>query len=295
MINSFLIHTKSAFLMIMKLCPLRVFAFIFFSIGLLLITSCDEIGNETIEQTTLEYKIIGITAPTNYFYSASDSLLITSIQFQDSDNIDKIWASIKSIDSKVTITSRSDLFDDGNNQKNGDVKANDNIYSGRIAVSKKYSSGKYHIEYFLEDKVRKSPENVTKVASHIFNYNNNQIQYSPIISNLSIPNAVNREQSFVFAIKAEDQNGLADISQVYFKLYRPDGSLVDPQNGLGYFLMVDDGNLNVYGDQIAGDGIYSFKNLFSATAQLGKWKFEFQAADRSNRTSNIIIHEMTVN
>jgi hypothetical protein len=281
--------------MINKFGLQRVFTLSLSLIALLLMISCEEIGNETIEQSTFAYHIVGINAPTNFFYSAADSLLLTSIQFQDSEYIDKVWVSIKSLDGKVIITSRSELFDDGNIQKNGDTKAKDNIFSGKIGVSKKYSSGKYYVEFFLEDKIRKSPENITKVASHIFNYNNNQIQYSPVISNLSIPNTVNREQSFVFTIKVEDQNGLSDVSQVYFKLYRPDGTLVDPQNGLGYFLMVDDGNLNVYGDQIAGDGIYSFKNSFSVTAQLGKWKFEFQAIDRSNRTSNIIIHELIVN
>jgi len=102
-------------------------------------------------------------------------------------------------------------------------------------------------------------------------------------------------QSFVFSIEASDLNGLADIEGVFFRLYRPDGSLVlDTQNSLDFFLMHDDGNTEVFGDLVAGDGIYTFKNLFAQTAPIGMWRFEFQAQDRRNVLSNKIIHNIVV-
>jgi hypothetical protein len=114
-----------------------------------------------------------------------------------------------------------------------------------------------------------------------------------VISNLLLPSSVNRGDSFIFSIKVDDTNGSFDIAQVYFKLYRPNGTIVLNGND-DFFLMVDTGDANL-GDQTAGDGIYSFKNSFSSTAPTGLWKFEFQAKDRSGKLSNIISSNMMVN
>ncbi|MDQ7817016.1 MAG: hypothetical protein RDU14_08315 [Melioribacteraceae bacterium] len=296
MIFPFLIHTDSAyqqFLGKLGLNPLLKLFSIFFL--LLIFSACEEIPDGVIEQTKVYNKVKSISAPANFSFSQTDSILTTSIEFESSKYISKVWMKIKSENGSVTVNSSLQMLDNGNLAVNGDQKADDNIFSARVGIGKKYSNGKYFIEYYVEDNVKLSPENVTKVAVHFFNFNNNQVSYSPLISNLTIPNLVNRGESFVFTLKVEDQNGLGDISQVYFKLFRPDGTLADPQNGLGYFLMVDDGNLDVFGDQTAGDGIYSFKNLFSSTAQTGQWKFEFQAKDKSANLSNVIIHNMNVN
>lgn len=265
------------------------------SLSVLIINACEKIPDGIVEQAKLYYKVKTISAPANFSYSSADSTLITTIEFDNSKYINKVWLQIKSDDGSTTITSSSQMFDNGNSALNGDQKSNDNIYSAKIGISKRFSSGRYYINYFVEDNVKPVSENLAKVASHYFNYNNSQISYSPVISNLTIPNSVVRGETFVFTLKVEDGNGPGDISQVYFKLFRPDGSHVDPQNGLGYFLMVDDGNFDTFGDRTAGDGIYSFKNSFSATTQTGQWKFEFQAKDKSGNLSNTIIHLMTVN
>jgi hypothetical protein len=55
--------------------------------------------------------------------------------------------------------------------------------------------------------------------------------------------------------------------------------------------MVDDGDENL-GDEVAGDGIYSFKNIFAETAQVGVWKFEYSAVDKSGLKSNTIMHNL---
>lgn len=293
MIFSFLLHTSisccrfSRNINLSRRLLLLIFVVIFYA--------CEEIPDGIVEQTKVYNKVKNISAPQSFSYSVSDSSLLTRIEFEDSKYIAKAWLKIRSLDGTVTVISSSDLKDNGNLTVNGDLTANDNIFSARVGISKKFSSGKYLIEYFVEDNVKQNPENLSKVAVHIFDYNNNQVSYTPVISNLSIPASVNRGESFVFTLKAVDQNGPGDISQVYFKLFRPDGSLVDPQNGLGYFLMVDDGNFDVFGDQTAGDGIFSFKNSFGTTSQTGSWKFEFQAKDKSSNLSNIITHFMNVN
>lgn len=293
MIFSFFLHASVSypnFLRKINLSPRFLIVII-----ILIFSACEEIPEGIVEQTKVYNKVKNISAPLSFSYSVADSSLLTRIEFEDSKYISRAWLKIRSLDGTVTVISSSEMKDNGNLPVNGDLNANDNIFSARIGISKKFSSGKYLIEYYVEDNVKQSPENLSKVAVHLFDYNNNQVSYTPVISNLSIPSSVNRGDSFIFTIKAEDRNGPGDISQVYFKLFRPDGSLVDPQNGLGYFLMVDDGNFDVFGDQTAGDGIYSFKNSFGTTSQTGSWKFEFQAKDKSNYLSNVITHFMNVN
>ncbi|MEW6506288.1 MAG: hypothetical protein AB1432_00945 [Bacteroidota bacterium] len=296
MIFLFFIHFSNTYSRILNKSRKRILINISFTLILILSSiGCEKIPDGIVEQTKLYYNVKAVSAPVNFSYSASDSNLTTSIEFDDSKFINKVWLQIKSADGTTTITPSAQMLDNGNNASNGDLKANDNIFSTKVGISKKVSNGKYFIEYFVEDKVKTAPENLAKAASHSFTYNNNQISYPPVISNLTIPNSVARGESFIFTIKVEDGNGLGDISQVYFKLFRPDGSQVDPQNGLGYFLMADDGNFDIFGDRTAGDGTYSFKNFFAAATQTGQWKFEFQAKDKSGNLSNTIIHLMTVN
>jgi len=159
-------------------------------------------------------------------------------------------------------------------------------------MSRLNPNGKYQIEYFVEDNVNLPPNNSAKVGSALFTFDNNQNNLPPVISDVGLPASVNRGDSFLISVKVSDPNGLSDLYQVYFKLYRPDGSTVDPGNGLSYFIMFDDGTR---GDQTAGDGIYSLQNSFGSTAQTGTWKFEFQAKDYGGKLSNVITQNLTVN
>jgi hypothetical protein len=59
--------------------------------------------------------------------------------------------------------------------------------------------------------------------------------------------------------------------------------------------MVDNGDKEGFGDEKAGDGLFSFKNSFGTTSQTGNWRFEFQAKDKSNELSGVIIHNLQVN
>ena len=58
--------------------------------------------------------------------------------------------------------------------------------------------------------------------------------------------------------------------------------------------MADNGDLDVYGDEIAGDSTFSFKNSFGQTAPTGNWTFYFQAIDRSDETSEELMHILEV-
>ena len=75
------------------------------------------------------------------------------------------------------------------------------------------------------------------------------------------------------------------LGKVYFIVYKPDGSTNDSQLEL-----FDDGNIDDHGDLIAGDGIYSRLIQINETNDKGTYRFEFQAKDRSGKSSNIIDH-----
>lgn len=271
-------------------------------IGIVLIAttflSCDKIPDGIVESQSVDFGILAITAPTSVKYLPTDSTVIASVKLSNKNSVNVVWCKISSLDGSLIIKSQVVMFDDGNSNLNGDQLEGDGIYSCKYVIGRMNLNGLYQIEFFVEDNIRKSPDNLTKVGTQIFTFNNNQQNLAPVISNLSIPASVQRGESFTFTIRATDPNGQSDIVQVFFKLVRPDNTTVTPgqtdNNGSGAFLMHDDGNGN-YGDVQTGDGIYSFKNIFGTTSQIGSWKFEFQAKDRSGILSNVITHSMTVN
>lgn len=307
MVFSFFIHTddKSNYSKIhFSLIPLYMKKFTINILSLLLFVmvfiSCDKIPDGIVETKLVEYKVVAISAPTAFSTNSSDSVITTSVELQKVTTINAVWCSVKLNNGSEIKYSHVNLLDSGDLPNNGDQKKDDGIFSGKFVMSKKYSNGQYQIEYFVEDNVRISPSNVQKVGTSTFIFDNGQTNFAPVLSNLVIPTSVNRGDNFTFTIKAEDPNGLSDIAQVYFKLIRPDGTIATPgqqdNNGSGSFLMHDDGNTN-YGDVLAGDGIYSFKNSFGSTSQTGSWKFEFQAKDKGTpfKLSNTITFTLVVN
>lgn len=258
--------------------------------------SCDKIPDGVVDVKTVNYSVVGISAPVNFTYSQADSTIITSVQISNFGTVSNIWCKVTSFDGTLSIKSKIIMADDGNFSLNGDQNKGDGIYSAKFVMGKLTPIGKYQIQYFVEDNINYAPDNLRKIGTHIFDFSPGQINLPPLISNLVIPNSATRNSGtewFIFTIKVEDPNGLKDIQEMYFKLYRPDGTLSAPP-GETYRLMVDDGNAN-FGDAVAGDGIYSYRSYFDLTAQTGVWRYEFQAKDRSGNLSNVIKHSMTVN
>jgi hypothetical protein len=114
----------------------------------------------------------------------------------------------------------------------------------------------------------------------------------PGLSNLEAPDTVklaSQDQLLLLQVTASDPDGLADVQRVVFNSYRPNGA---PSSG-NPFPMFDDGNAS-HGDAVRGDGIYSLTILLPSTSQTGTYRFEFQAFDRSNDSSSVILHSITV-
>jgi hypothetical protein len=114
----------------------------------------------------------------------------------------------------------------------------------------------------------------------------------PLISNTVIePDTVTVTALTVIftSVEVMDSNGAIDINEVYFKVYKPDGTTNDNK-----VLLFDDGNVSEHGDLIAGDGIYSRLIQVDQSNDKGTYRFEFQAKDRSGELSNIINHYVLI-
>lgn len=281
---SLLIKIKSKNYYRMRLIK-YIFLFIVF-------VSCDKIPDKIIDSPADDFHITDLNVPENLVLIPSEGKVSLSfnIQVDNPSAISKVFTDIYLKENQEQVFSDLALYDNGDKNNSGDLKANDGIYSTKVLFDTTQNSGEYYIDFFVET----INSSVKKVAVRKFNYDNGENNLPPVISSLSIPDSIDRGVSFIFTVRASDPNGLSQIKKVYFQLFRPDGTQVLGANNDPNILMVDDGNFDVFGDLIANDGIFSFKNSFATTAQTGKWVFRFRAQDLSNALSNEIVHEMLV-
>lgn len=249
---------------------------------------CEKDFDEIIQPKQPVYNVLATSSFDSFEYSENDSVVTLFIKVDTLSIISRAYCDIYSSENRKVNTTPLELFDNGN-LSNGDTTANDFIYSNKFVLSINYPNGRYNVRYYIADESHTS----ILAAVQTFSYDNGKNKIAPILSDLQIPDTVSRSQSFVFSVFAVDSNGLNDIEIVYFELFRPDGSQVEinPDNK---FIMHDDGNFAVWGDETAGDGRFSYRNSFSNTAQIGSWRFEFEARDRSSKLSNRIIHSLVV-
>lgn len=258
-------------------------------LAILLVWGCEKNYDNVIDNSVNTYQVNSIEPIQDILYNNQDSSITVNISFSNVGGIAEVYASV--IDPVRATINNFRLYDNGS-FLNNDLVANDLVYSNYFFLGQQNLSGRYQIDFSVVE----TGGSVKKVGVQYFNYDNNIANVPPIISDLDLIDTISRGEVFIFTIKAIDSNGMADIKKVYFELFRPDGSIViDSRTGLTEFQMFDDGNLEVYGDAIENDGIFSFKNLFGSTAQIGAWKFVFHAIDLSNSVSNGIEKIVVVN
>jgi hypothetical protein len=286
---------KSAFSIRMKSKIITKFSYLAVFIALFIISGCDKITDDVVNTKLVDYKIVAITAPSSFSTSTTDSTVTTSVQIQNISSVGAVYCKVETLDQTKTIYSRIDMLDDGNTLADGDKTKGDGTYSCKFVMSKKLSNGNYQVQYFVEDNINFSPDNVEKIGVQVIAYSNNQVNYAPVISNLVIPSTVTRGTAFTFTVKAQDQNGLSDIQSVFYNVYKPDGTKMVNSQGITDFPMADDGNTSVDGDVSSSDGTYSMILAIPASYPAGTWKFVFQAKDASSTLSNQITYNLTVN
>ncbi|VAX21280.1 hypothetical protein MNBD_IGNAVI01-1869 [hydrothermal vent metagenome] len=246
-----------------------------------ILIGCDEIGEGVVDPSDVDFVVKDVTAPTEVKYSDEDTQVFTTITFSNTESIKRVWINISSQDGVIEIVRNTEMI--------SPYKNDDKTFAVAVKMRVDDPSIMYTIEYYISTGMQEEK----KVASHDFEYNNMQENIAPVISNPlfyyenespTLRDTLVNNKPFIFSIEVYDENGLNDIDSVYTDFYSPGFS---PAR----VLMFDDGD-EAHGDLVAGDGIYSFKNLFQ-NAQ-GERKFEFRARDREGALSNMITHIVVV-
>ena len=188
-------------------------------------------------------------------------------------------------DSQIALRSVQ-IFDDG---KPPDAAAGDGVYSGLVSfVISRSDIGDFSVEVAAHDKANLVSNSLIRSVTIL------RLNRPPVLSELSAPDSLIVGASavtFKLTVRATDPDGQGDIAKVFFNSFRPEGT---PSSG-NPFQMYDDGDVNgLSGDITRGDGVYSLTVQLPPNTTKGNYRFEFQAADRSGASSNLIIHTITV-
>ncbi|MFO7524422.1 MAG: hypothetical protein R6W68_03130 [Ignavibacteriaceae bacterium] len=263
--------------------------FLLIFISAITFISCEKDFTGVIDYEVYPYQVTTVSPSGNILFNVQDSLITIKLDFTSLSKVSQVSFDIFS-SANVRLNQQRILLHDNGLPEFGDNVPNDNKFANKFPLSSQYPIGTYYIRYYIADQLAGDK----LIAQSSFIYDNGQTNVAPVLLNLSIPDQVNLGETFIFSVEVVDENGLNDVQIVFFELFRPDGSQVEVNPGNTRFLMHDDGNFEIFGDEVAGDGIYSFKNSFGVDATIGTWRFEFQAEDRGGLLSNKIIHTIIV-
>ena len=90
---------------------------------------------------------------------------------------------------------------------------------------------------------------------------------------------------------AADPDGLEDIKRVSFTILKPDSTL---SNNGQPFSLADNGELDLWGDIQANDGIYSIIITLESTNDTGRYVYRFTAQDYNGGVSDTFRHTVIV-
>lgn len=232
-----------------------------------------------------EVKLESIDAPNKFVYSEKNKDLITSISFSNAYSLRNVWFSVQSVSSGNVLSDsvKMGLTPDGS-------PFSISVYKDSLKMNSTYLNGNYVINYFISTESNSK----IKIASHEFLFESNGTNSSPVISNPlfyyideepTLRDTLENNKEFILSIEVNDENGLSDIDSVYTDFY-------SPNNPSAYRVILFDDGKEENGDKIAGDGIYSWKNIFQGAQ--GNRKFEFWARDRAGELSNMISHNLVI-
>lgn len=245
----------------------------------IIIIGCEQTFDNIIDAVQNNFQVISVGPTEDVIYQPDDSLITITINFSNSSEVTNVFCDIIASDQSILNSSPFQLFDD-----------NDNRFLNDFPLSKFYPNGIYNIKYY----VKNADETLQQVALASFKYNNGQDNEPPILFNLMMPDTLARSVIMIFSVDADDPNGLSDITNVFYELYKPDGTQVSNSQGITEFPLFDDGDTSLNGDLVESDGVYTVKLTFPVDVETGSWRFVFTAKDRGNLTSNIIIHFLEV-
>jgi hypothetical protein len=258
----------------------------------LLTGGCEKDFDNVIDVSTDNYQVISvvISTPTGVkdttgkdtidLKEPSDSLLNLKITFSQGSQVRKVYFYIQASDNSYLSSSPVEMTNTGSN-----------IFESQFILRNNNPNGNYNIKFSVT-----GSSGINKQAAVAnFYFNNGQDNVPPVISNTIIEpdTVIVTEPTLIFtSVDVIDTNGLNDIAEVYFIVYRPNGT----SNNIKTFLL-DDGsccpippaNLTS-GDIAAGDGTFSRVIQVDENNAKGTYRFEFHAMDRLGELSNILNH-----
>jgi hypothetical protein len=224
------------------------------------------------------------------------SRLVFSVKVIDPngpDDVKAVYYNLFSPDDSIVyfddenFVSEFPMFDNGN-ITDGDLIANDGIYSGLYPLDIDSKLGEWKIQINAIDE----RDSISNKIEYGINVNEN---FTPIIGSLNMPSEIDKNQQFSFNISVSDENGLNDIEAVYYQLKDPNGNLIKNSNNISEFPLFDNGDTESNSDIEPNDGIYSIYLTFPSSVDSGNWDFTFNAEDKAGIISNTIKYTLTVN
>jgi hypothetical protein len=265
----------------------RIITLLLVFLSFLLLIRCEKKFDSLIDTSNHSYQVLSVAPKDSIIYNINDSSVVIKAQFSQSSKLNSVSVEILNPSGKKYLSNSLSLFDNGKTE-NGDLVAGDKIYSNKIFMKRNDLNGNYTVKYFVTDNILSN----RLAAQSTFNYRNGETNLPPVISDAFIdPDTliVTTTITIQTRIKVFDSNGLNDVKEVYFIVFRPDGTTNNIKT-----LLFDDGNVNDNGDLIAGDGIYSRKIQVNETNTKGTYRFEFRATDRGGLLSNIINYSVLI-
>ena len=240
----------------------------------LLIWGCEKTYENLIDTSTDNFQVNSLSGikDINLLENPEDSILTFTMTFSSGSFVSEAYFDI--------------YFSDNSKVNSSPVEMQeifDNTYSAQYFLGRANPIGNYTVRFSaigIEGTAK-------QVALGSFQFNNGQENLPPEISNTVIDpdTAVVNDTTIIFtSVEAMDPNGASDILEIYFIVYRPDGTTNNSK-----VLLFDDGKPE-NGDVLAGDGIYSRLIQVNQNNQKGTYRFEFRAKDRLGDLSNILNH-----
>lgn len=247
---------------------------IYFLLIPLLFWGCEKTYDDIIDSGTDNYQVSSIAGikDTVDLTVPGDSLLNLRLIFTPPSQVYKAYFDVYASDNSKLNSAPIEMYE-----------IIDDLYENQFILKREYPIGNYTIRFSAEG----YEGGIKQVALGTFYFKNGQDNLPPVIANTVIdPDTVVVTQPTVIftSVEASDPNGLNDILEVYFIVYRPDGT----SNNSKVFLY-DDGT-SEHGDVTAGDGIFSRLIQVDQSNQKGTYRFEFRAKDRIGDLSNILNH-----
>jgi hypothetical protein len=239
----------------------------------LLIWGCEKTYDNLIDTSTDNYQVSSIVGikDTIDLKVPGDSLLSLRLIFTPQSHINKAYFDIYASDNSRLNSSPVEM-----------LEVTENIFENQFILKRENPIGNYTVKFSATGE-----GNTKQVATGSFYFKNGQDNLPPEIFNTVIEpdTLVVTDTTVIFtSVGAMDPNGSSDVLEVYYIVYKPDGTTNNNKS-----LLYDDGIVE-HGDKLAGDGIYSRLIQVNQNNDKGTYRFEFRARDNSGALSNIINH-----